>query len=378
MRIAFFTTLDHAPWGGSEVLWTKTALYFASKGVDVSCYVPRWKEDPLHIQQLKAAGITVHYYKLAEQTRWERLTSAFMKKAGLGASYFHTLVKERPDYVFFSQGHSYDLGYFPEAMMQEILASSLRYSIICQNNTDYSFIPPSAVRTRVDQLYRKAHKVLFVSERNRDAAILHLCKLYSNFRVISNSLSISKDSIRELPYPSAETIHFASVANLKCSHKGQNLLLHVLSQPQWKDRNWQLHLYGKGEDEAYLRSLVLFLGLTDKVFFHGHTDSIEDVWITNHILLLASFGEGMPLALQEAMLLGRTAVVTDAGGNSELVKDMVTGFLAKGTTFSAVDEALEKAWERRLDWETMGKRAHTFARSRICLEPEEQLYLLTR
>lgn len=378
MHIAFFTTLDHAPWGGSEVLWVNTALYLADKGIAVSCFVPRWSQEPAHIQQLKLKGIKVYYYKNTGQRRWHNISSRLMRKAGFRTSFFETLMNAKPDYVFFSQGHSYDLGYFPDEMISELLQSNLRYSIICQNNTDYSFIPPAAVRKKVDLLYQKAHKVLFVSKRNRDTAVLHLCRDYPNLEVISNSLNLTKETIRKLSFPPTEIIRFASVANLKCSHKGQNILLHVLSQLKWKERSWQFHLYGKGEDENYLRELSEFLGLTDRVFFHGHTDSIEDVWTHNHMLLLASFGEGLPLALQEAMLLGRAAVVTDVGGNSELVKDMDTGFLANGTTFSALDDAIERAWYNRSEWEEMGKRAHDLALSVVCLEPEEHLYQLAK
>lgn len=377
MRVAFFSTLDNAPWGGCEVLWYKTALYFSQIGVEVSCYVPKWPEDPTHIQVLQKNKVTVIFYREMVVDIKKQLIGKVKRKMGFKPAYFKKLFESKPDYIFFSQSHSYDLGYYDNSMIQSLLQSGLRYSVICQNNSDYNYVPPTAVRNQIREVYKQAQHVLFVSKRNMESAILHLCSNFDNARVISNSLSISEQEIAALPYVSdSSLLRFASVANLKCSHKGQNLLLHVFAQEKWKERSWQFHLYGKGEDEVYLKELVVFLGLSDRVFFHGHVNQITEVWKNNHILLLASFGEGLPLALQEAMILGRTAVVTDAGGNSEMIEEGITGFLANGTTFTAFDEALERAWHKRFDWQEMGTHAHEQALLKVDLKPEQTLYEL--
>ena len=45
--------------------------------------------------------------------------------------------------------------------------------------------------------------------------------------------------------------------------------------------------------------------------------------------MMCSAAEGKPLALTEAMVCGRPAVVTDVGGNAELIEDGITGFVAE-------------------------------------------------
>ena len=67
------------------------------------------------------------------------------------------------------------------------------------------------------------------------------------------------------------------------------------------------------------------LGLATRLQMCGFADDVRSVWSDRQILVLASSGEGKPLALTEAMLCGRPAVVTDVGGNVELVTDCVTG-----------------------------------------------------
>src|SRR5690606_388114 len=87
-------------------------------------------------------------------------------------------------------------------------------------------------------------------------------------------------------------------------------------------------------------------------------------------LVLPSRSEGLPLALTEAMALGRMAIVTNAGGNTEVVEEGITGFIGEAN-FASLDEALERAWERRHDGEELGKNANTFINENIPPLPEK-------
>ena len=69
------------------------------------------------------------------------------------------------------------------------------------------------------------------------------------------------------------------------------------------------------------------------------------------------------------MLCGRTAIVTNVGGNAEVVDDHVTGFLAAAPTEADFDEALEKAWERRDEWRAMGSLAASRIRELVPADP---------
>jgi len=93
------------------------------------------------------------------------------------------------------------------------------------------------------------------------------------------------------------------------------------------------------------------------VEFAGHTHDLAAVWRTHHGLVLPSRLEGTPLALYEAMLCHRLAIVTDVGGNAELIEDNVSGFVAATPSVAALDEALERAWARRAEWRELGLAA---------------------
>jgi glycosyltransferase involved in cell wall biosynthesis len=148
------------------------------------------------------------------------------------------------------------------------------------------------------------------------------------------------------------------LARLDCEVKGQALVLQALSEPRWQERDWTLSIFGTGPDEAYLQDLINYFKLEDKVQMCGFAQDVRSVWGSQQILILASSGEGKPLALAEAMVCGRPAVVTDVGGNAELVSDGVTGFIAQSATLASVRDALERSWAERTSWAEMGLRAH--------------------
>ena len=54
--------MTSSPWGGSEELWSRTALDLVAQGFPVSAVVFEWS--PLHprVQELKARGVDVQVY----------------------------------------------------------------------------------------------------------------------------------------------------------------------------------------------------------------------------------------------------------------------------------------------------------------------------
>jgi glycosyltransferase involved in cell wall biosynthesis len=79
----------------------------------------------------------------------------------------------------------------------------------------------------------------------------------------------------------------------------------------------------------------------------------------------------LPLSLVEAMMSGRPAIVTNVGGNAEVIEDRVTGFLAAPTEDS-IDAVLDEVWERRQELREMGQLAANRIRKLVPAKPQEE------
>ena len=212
------------------------------------------------------------------------------------------------------------------------------------------------------EVYAYVSLATFVSRRNLEVTERHLAQRIPRAAVIRNPVNLP--TTEALPMPEADPVYrFAIVANLLVNHKGHDLLLEVLSADKWKERPVELHIFGSGSDEDYIRSLIAFFGLEGKVFMQGRTGDIRSVWERHHVLVMPSLNEGMALSVVEAMVCGRVVVTTDVGGNAEWITDGVDGFLAGGANTRALDAAMEASWQRRDEWSEIGRLAHLRAMS---------------
>jgi len=98
----------------------------------------------------------------------------------------------------------------------------------------------------------------------------------------------------------------------------------------------RLVVLGEGPLEAELRAAASGAPVT----FLGFRDDVHDYIRAADAFCLSSVWEGIPLAVQEAILLGVPVVATDVGGMREVVKDGVSGRLVPKNDARALRDAL--------------------------------------
>jgi glycosyltransferase involved in cell wall biosynthesis len=76
-----------------------------------------------------------------------------------------------------------------------------------------------------------------------------------------------------------------------------------------------------------LKKVAAELGIEENVIFTGYREDVFDLMRTFDIFVLSSLFEGLPIALLEAMSLGKPVVTTSVGGIPEVIIDNVNGFL---------------------------------------------------
>lgn len=130
----------------------------------------------------------------------------------------------------------------------------------------------------------------------------------------------------ELRIPQDDFV-ITKVANLT-PKKNHELLIDAFSQLATRVANARLVLIGQyaGREEA-LRARAQRLGIAERVLFTGpRTDAVRVVQACDVFAMSSTF-EGLPIALLEAMAVGKPAVCTDVGGISAVIRDGREGFL---------------------------------------------------
>ncbi|HLY40609.1 MAG TPA: glycosyltransferase family 4 protein [Terracidiphilus sp.] len=358
MRVAFVTTMTGYPWGGSEELWYRTALRLKEEGHDVLASVLHWPKLSENVLRMKEKGIRL---QLRRSPYGPPASRIWRKVSRHRIRCYWEIERFNPDLVVICQGHN-DGGFDWADICQK---ARIPYAVIIQCNSETFWFGDrldAAVKT-----YSNAKGIFCVSRGNLELLRMQVGHPLPNAEVVWNPWNVSQEAPPK--WPSNENgWRLASVARLEPSAKGQDLLLKTLALPEWRVRPVQLNLYGAGPDEQSLRRFAEMLELKN-VNFRGHVKSVRTIWEENHLLVLASRFEGLPLALVESMWCGRPAVVTDVAGNTEVCVDNETGFVAPAPTVPLLAGALERAWERRGDWQRMGQAARGRAESIIPKDP---------
>lgn len=90
--------------------------------------------------------------------------------------------------------------------------------------------------------------------------------------------------------------------------------------------DWSLVFVGAGPRMEAIKTMVVALGLKDRVQFAGRSDDVAGHLARSQIFMLASKRESFPLSVLEALRAGLPTVVTDIGGVREIDESGVSGF----------------------------------------------------
>jgi glycosyltransferase involved in cell wall biosynthesis len=289
---------------------------------------------------------------MAESDVWSRTRRRWLRRTS-------------PDLVAVSAGDMYSgLGWMIECIR-------LNIPFVTKGSAHSEAVWPDDSRAELlRNVLMKARQCIFVSEANRRLVELQIGFHLVNARVMRSPYQVPWRSIPDWSvFEKSEPCRLACVGRLEPAHKGQDLLLQVMARDRWRSRPVEVSLFGTGYSDQTLKRLASLSGIGDRVHFRGHIADVEGIWRDHHALVLPSRYEGLPVALVEAMLCGRPAIVTDVAGNTEVVEDGVTGFVAKAATVELLDEAMERAWLRRTDWESMGRHAASRIRALVPQDP---------
>ena len=152
----------------------------------------------------------------------------------------------------------------------------------------------------------------------------------------------SRTTISGVSPAGQRTLELVCVGRL-VPEKGHRILLEALRLLRERKIPIRLTLVGSGSERSSLENFASQHDLTDAVVFtsalsHAHT--LTQLRRAD-IFALASFAEGIPVALMEAMSLGIPCVGTSIAGIPELIRTGVDGLLVPPANPQALADAIE-------------------------------------
>lgn len=185
-----------------------------------------------------------------------------------------------------------------------------------------------------------SHKVVTVS----DAIQNHLTILFPGYaeKLVTIPNGIDEKLLQiSVKRDSTSACRILSVGNL-VSNKGMGTIIDALSQ--LSDNATNLKIIGDGVAKSELESAMTSHGLQDKVVFMGsvsHEAVIAEMAASN-IFVLASFSEGRPNVILEAMAIGTPVIASNIEGVRELIRDGENGLLFEAGNSQHLAECIDQ------------------------------------
>jgi len=205
----------------------------------------------------------------------------------------------------------------------------------------HDFVDPA--ETRLDLKARDAAAVLCVSDFTRSQLCLDSApELWGRFHVARCGIDLAAFAYRDPPAPAAEPTIMA-LGRLS-PEKGFAVLIGAIAALADEGRRVRLRLVGDGPARADLECAAQAGGVADLVTFTGELppDAVRAELAAADVFCMASFSEGLPVSLMEAMATGVPCVTTWIAGIPELAENEVTALTVPPARVDALAAAVAR------------------------------------
>lgn len=199
--------------------------------------------------------------------------------------------------------------------------------IVAARRVDFPFSRNAATRWK----YGRAAAVVAVSAAVRDVLVnggLHpdlVTVIHDGVPLDRRVVPATADVLTELGVPAGAPLA-VQVAQL-VGHKDPVTFVHAIAEARKVVPTLHGLLVGEGEERPTLERLIAELGLGDVIHLAGYRTDADPLLAAADVVVLSSREEGMGSVLLDALMLGRPAVATRAGGIPEVLVDGESGLL---------------------------------------------------
>ena len=317
--------------GGMERVTTIKANYLSEKmGYDVSIVTTEQMEQPVFFPLSKK--VHLHHLRIGihsnfgKESYLKKIISRYFKIKQYKKALTQLLNEIKPDITISLLG--LDIGFLNNIKDGSIKIGELHFpgnfrQLMGQKMYNNSLIPNYVEKVRTKELKEKSGKLtrLIVLTQEEKSSWKN-CK---NVEVIANPLAFLPEKT------SSCTSKKAIAVGRLVYEKGFDQLIEVWRTIHEKYPDWELSIYGNGDQKEKLLNLIKQYNLERVIKIHDPSKDIQSQFIEHSIMLFPSrYLEALPMVLIEAMSCGIPIVAFDAPcGPKDVIRDGKNGFLVK-------------------------------------------------
>lgn len=276
------------------------------------------------------------------------------KQATLPVSFSAKLVSEKADLVHINTALT-DLSIWRDLALSKAAKLAGKPIVLALHGGKYLVNPieNSRVAAAVESMLRSAKIVVVYSEFERQAVDERWKGL--DIRVLANAIPLRDEPIAERNNEVPQIIFFGRL------HESKGLSEMVKACKQLADEGveFKLNCYGDGPmKDVFLADIKAAIG--DRFYYGGVLKSSEkySVLDKSDIFLLPSiYGEGLPMAILEAMAAGCVVIASEMASVASVIKDGVNGYMVEPRNTEQLVARLRTTLADGSNWQNMREAA---------------------
>ncbi len=203
---------------------------------------------------------------------------------------------------------------------------------------------------RIDRLLlRYTNRIICVCRSDYDKAIAAGVAMIDRTSIIFNGIEVEKFSMplnqviaRQIFEAEPNEFIFGNVGRLH-EQKGHKFLLQAMAKMKNRAR---LMIVGDGRLRQELMNLATQLNISDRVLFLGARTDIYEFLSAINVFVMPSLWEGQPIALLEALAIGKPCIASAVDGIPEIITDGVNGYLVISKDIETLAKIMDLAIEQ--------------------------------
>lgn len=334
-HVAFY--INSLKKGGAERVFVNLAEYFAARGYRVTIITQYQKENEYELP----AGVSRVISDITGEEEGGRLVN-FLKRFWKLRRIFRRI---DADIVLSTIGKNN----FMALCANAFLPTKVVVSVVAEPMEEY---PGALMRFLAKTLFHFADGIVM---QTTDAVKFFPGSLQKKCVILKNSLNTA--FVR--PRFEGERQQTIVAVGRVDENKNHRMIIRAFCRVADRFPESRLIIYGEGELRSALLEEVKKAGMEERIFLPGAVTDVPDRIEKAYAFVLASFTEGMPNTLIEAMSLGLACISTDCpcGGPKDLIEDSKNGFLVPVDDDAALAGRLEELLADPEKMNRMGREA---------------------